>query len=73
MFAMLAQAKRDWKEMESKKDDIRRLSSKCVGLKALLLQHAPGNQVSLVCTNAFFFFFRRAHGIFSVQGRLFNH
>lgn len=39
------QAKRDWKEMETKKDDIRRLSSKCVGLKALLLQHAPGNQV----------------------------
>lgn len=41
------QAKRDWKEMETKKDEIRRLSNKCVGLKALLLQHAPGNQVSL--------------------------
>lgn len=42
------QAKRDWKEMETKKDDVRRLSNKCVGLKALLLQHAPGNQVSSV-------------------------
>ncbi|CAM9203957.1 unnamed protein product, partial [Ectocarpus fasciculatus] len=41
----IGEAKRDWKEMESKKDDIRRLSSKCVGLKVLLLQHAPGNQV----------------------------
>ncbi|CAB1119426.1 unnamed protein product [Ectocarpus sp. CCAP 1310/34] len=41
----IGEAKRDWKEMESKKDEIRRLSTKCVGLKALLLQHAPGNQV----------------------------
>lgn len=32
--------------METKKDDVRRLSNKCVGLKTLLLQHAPGNQVS---------------------------
>lgn len=43
------QAKRDWKEMESKKDEIRKLSNKCVELKALLLQHAPGNQVCEGC------------------------
>lgn len=52
MFSTLpslhGKAKRDWKEIDSKKDDIRRLSRKCVGLKALLLQHAPGNQVGAV-------------------------
>lgn len=34
--------------METKKDDVRRLSNKCVGLKNLLLQHASGNQVRML-------------------------
>lgn len=39
------QAKGDWKEIDAAKDEMRRLSNKCAGLKALLMQHAPGNQV----------------------------
>ncbi|CAN0042899.1 unnamed protein product [Ascophyllum nodosum] len=41
----IGEAKRDWKEVESKKEEMKSLSNKCTGLKTLLLQHAPGNQV----------------------------
>lgn len=55
LLVLHAKAKRDWKEIDSKKDEIRSLSKKCVGLKALLLQHAPGNQVSVVQINMIMF------------------
>ncbi|CAM9184751.1 unnamed protein product, partial [Discosporangium mesarthrocarpum] len=43
--ADIGQAKRDSKEVDNSKEEMRRLSNKCVALKELLLQHAPGNQV----------------------------
>ncbi|CAM9185799.1 unnamed protein product, partial [Choristocarpus tenellus] len=43
--AEIGQAKKDWKEVDEGKDTLRKLSTKTVAMKELLLQHAPGNQV----------------------------
>ncbi|CAM9134653.1 unnamed protein product [Chrysoparadoxa australica] len=41
----IGKAKRDWKELDGKKESVRSISHKCEGMKRLLLQHAPGNQI----------------------------
>ena len=41
----IGNAKRDWKEIDNKKDEMRALSRRCVEKKKLLLQYSPGSSV----------------------------